>query len=463
MSKTAALSWQPDKSRLLPPFYKTLANLLEEAVRTGELPLGTKLPPQRELADYLQINFTTVTRAYNICKEKGLIQGTVGKGTFVALHATDSLTITKSNLPHGCIEMGLITSFEQCNELVSKVIQNVASQQYAEQLLDYNYPAGMPHQLQAACTWLSSLGISCQPDSVAITSGSQNALVITLAALFEPGDKIAVDFYTYSSFIELAKTFHIQLLPVSGDNEGMLAFELEQLCRQTKVNGLYIMPSMNNPTTIQTSISRKYELAAVIKRHNLIVIEDDIAAFIFRASAKYRPMPLFSLLPEQTVYICAMTKPLCSGLRIAYIAFGNKFRNEILNTIYTFNVKTSSFDAEIITQLITTGTADIIVSRKKSFAKKANAIFNSFFPLTPAPPTQSTFFRWLPINSVKTAADIENDLKQRGVRIYTSQRFLVGLTEQQKYLRLALPSPGSHQKLKTGLLHIREYLNEQQT
>ena len=78
------MSWKPDRSRLKRPVYLSLARKLEEDILTGELAPGTKLPPQRELADYLDINFTTVTRAYKLCEEKGLLYGKTGSGTFVA-------------------------------------------------------------------------------------------------------------------------------------------------------------------------------------------------------------------------------------------------------------------------------------------------------------------------------------------------------------------------------------------
>ena len=78
------LSWTPEKSKIKRPYYLTLANALEADIVSGKLASGTKLPPQRELADYLDLNFTTVTQAYNLCRERKLIYGVTGKGTFVS-------------------------------------------------------------------------------------------------------------------------------------------------------------------------------------------------------------------------------------------------------------------------------------------------------------------------------------------------------------------------------------------
>ena len=73
------LSWTPERSKLKRPYYLTLANALEADIISGKLAAGTKLPPQRELADFLDINFTTVTQAYNLCRERNLIYGITGK------------------------------------------------------------------------------------------------------------------------------------------------------------------------------------------------------------------------------------------------------------------------------------------------------------------------------------------------------------------------------------------------
>ena len=66
------MSWRPQKSRLEKPYYVSIAASLEADILSGKLPADTKLPPQRELADFLDLNLSTVTRAYKLCELKGL-------------------------------------------------------------------------------------------------------------------------------------------------------------------------------------------------------------------------------------------------------------------------------------------------------------------------------------------------------------------------------------------------------
>jgi len=251
-----SMSWKPNKELLKRPFYSSIAALLEHDIVNGFLAPGTKLPPQRELADFLDLNFTTITRAYKLCEVKGLIYAITGSGTFVAPNATRSITISTEEI-RNCIDLGLVASFEQTNSIVAETIQKVVDKKYLEQLLNYNDPTGLPHQKTAGLNWMKSFGINVDQDHIAIVSGSQNALAITLTALFKPGNRIATDVYTYSNFIELAKMLHIQLVPIQGDEFGMLPSELDKQCSQLDIHGIFLMPSCSNPTTIMIQIFEK--------------------------------------------------------------------------------------------------------------------------------------------------------------------------------------------------------------
>src|SRR4029078_654608 len=65
------------------PLYGHLVNLFETAIANGELPSGSRLPPERELAQRLPLSTTTVVRAYPKLESRGLLRGYVGRGTFV--------------------------------------------------------------------------------------------------------------------------------------------------------------------------------------------------------------------------------------------------------------------------------------------------------------------------------------------------------------------------------------------
>lgn len=450
------MSWRPDRRELDRPIYLSLARMLERDIARGLLPPGTKLPPQRELADFLDINFTTVTRAYKTCELKGLLHAVTGSGTFVSATAARSVTISRDRVPLECIDFGLVASFEQSNFMVAEATRRVIERSGLERLLNYDDPAGIPRQREIALRWMRSLGITASdPDQVAVVSGAQNALTITLLALFEPGSRIAVDEYTYSNFIELAKSLRIKLIPVAGDRLGMLPRELDACCRASELQGVFLMPSCCNPTAIFVPNDRRRALAAVIEAHGLIVIEDDIHAALLQGMTSEDGIPMRELLPEQTIYICSTTKSICSGLRVAFVVFPETMRERMLKAIYHVNVKTSSLDAEIVIETIDSGAARDIVAYKKSLAKSANDLFAEYFPQPDDPGHPLSFFRWLRLPEPVHASRFESDLLARGVRVFHSDRFLVGSGSRDDHLRIALSSTSSLEELRTGLEILR--------
>ncbi|PEJ59079.1 GntR family transcriptional regulator [Bacillus sp. AFS002410] len=453
------MSWKPDKQSLKRPYYHSIALLLEQDIINGFLAPGTKLPPQRELADYLDINFTTITRAYKICEVKGLIYAITGSGTFVAPNAARSITISTDKTAN-YIDLGFVASFEQTNNIVTEAIQKVVNKNYLDQLLNYNDPTGIPHQKAAALNWMEAFGIKAAQEHVAIVSGTQNALTLALASLFEPGNRIATDFYTFSNFIELAKMLHIQLIPIPGDQYGMMPDELEKQCSQLNIHGIFLMPSCSNPTTVMISDIRKHELASIIRKYRLILIEDDIHAFLTAGIIADYQQPMYNLVPEQSVYICGTSKSICSGLRVAYMVFGEALREKISHGIFNINVKTSSLDVEVITELILSGKAHEIVHQKKQLAETVNDLYSSYFPLnTSGHPL--CFYRWLPIHGHSNGISFEANLNKLGIRVFHSDRFLSGHDSSEKYVRIALSSTHSLDELDTGLKVLSQYLDNQ--
>lgn len=81
------ISWRPALDKSGRCLYQRLAAQLEADIQMGVLKLGTKLLPQRGLADFLDVDVNTVTKALKQCAMKGLLASTVGSGTFVAYDA----------------------------------------------------------------------------------------------------------------------------------------------------------------------------------------------------------------------------------------------------------------------------------------------------------------------------------------------------------------------------------------
>ncbi len=469
------MSWKPVRGELERPYYLSLARRLERDIVSGALPENTKLPPQRELADYLDLNLSTVTRAYKVCELKGLLYAATGRGTFVAPgisaqdtfagdSAQDLFAPPQNVLYRGgdpVIECGMIRPFYETNQIVLDVAREIMSRPEAVRLLEYGDPVGSDYQRGMAVRWLGHLGIPAECGRVLLAAGAQNALSVVLVSVFGAGDKIAVDSFTYTNFKKLANLLHIQLVAVEGDESGMLPDALESACMQSGVRGVYIMPTCQNPTGVFMPDKRRKELARIAESHDLTVIEDDIYSFLAAGAENGELSPgssFVSLLPERTIHICSISKAICAGLRVAFVVFPEKYKSRLTAGILNVNLKTVSLNAEIAARLIESGRAAEIAGRKLALAKKRNEIFYSFFD-TPYADRMARFFYWLPLPEHVTGVEFELAALEKGVHVLGSQRFAMQSGEMPAFVRVSVTSPDTEEDLQRALRVIKKLLS----
>lgn len=454
------MSWKPQKSKLEKPYYLSIAASLEEDILSGKLPENTKLPPQRELADFLDLNLSTITRAYKLCELKGLLYAVTGRGTFVSPGTSAQNTFLDKD--GGVIEMGMIKPFYESNQAVQNAAQLVLSREESIKLFEYSNPLGTKRQINAALKWLRRIGVNAGEENVLLSAGAQNALSVILISLFRAGDKIAVDNFTYTNFKGLANFLHIQLVAVPTDEYGMSPDVLLNICRNTEIKGIYLMPTCSNPTGIFMPQSRRLELAEIIRSFHLLLIEDDIYSFLTAYSHTASDVePLLSLVPEQTIHICSISKSLCAGLRVAFIAFPDRYRELLVAGMLGINLKTVSLNSEIIAELIESGEAENIVKQKILFARKRNQIFKSVFPSSQTD-TIERFFHWLQLPNHLTSEELELLALRKGIHVLGSHRFAMQNENKSFYVRVSIASPDTEDDLRKGLLILKRIFEEKQ-
>lgn len=447
------MSWKPRKADLQKPYYSSIAALLEKDVLRGALPENTKLPPQRELADFLDLNLSTITRAYKLCELKGLLYAVTGKGTFVAPGTSVRDTFLDKGSP--VIEMGMIKPFDECNRSVLNAAKKVSDNPDSIRLLEYGDPFGTKRQVRAARKWLRHFGIDAPKENILLCAGAQNALSVVLISLFKAGDKIAVDSFTYTNFKGLANFLHIRLIAIEGDEAGMSPGSLLQACRNTEIKGLYLMPTCSNPTSIFMPAARRQEIADIARRFHLLLIEDDIYSFLAPKGTR----SFLSILPEQTVHICSISKSLCAGLRVAFLAFAPKYRDALVAGMLNVNLKTVSLNGEIVAELIESGTAHDIVHQKLALAEKRNRILRSVLDV-PVQDDLVRFFYWLPLPAHLTSEETELLALQRGVHVLGSHRFAMTSVKKSSYVRVSVASPDTEGDLRKGLLILKNVFGD---
>ena len=442
------MSWAPSRATLGPgPVYLALAARLERDIASGALPPGTRLPPQRELADFLDVNFTTVTRAYDVCREKNLIYGVTGRGTFVAaLPGVDECADAAD-----AFDLGVVQAFPEIGaRTVVEAARRVLARDAAEGLFSYRDRDGLARHRAAGRHWLSRRGVDADGRNIAIFPGVQGALSTVLLAVFQVGDAVATDAFTYANFIDLARLARIRLVPVWGDADGMLPAALDDAARRRNLKGVFLMPNCANPTAVTMPAARRDGLADVMRRRGLLVLEDD---------ASLVPSPhrtLFARLPERTVYLSGSTRLVAPGLRSACVAFPSAMRERMLQGLHHLAIKASALDTEIMAELVLSGAAEEVLRQKARRAVEANRIFGQAFPALKGGDAR-TLFRTVPLpGTAGRGPEVERDLLSRGLRVCHSDRFHVGHGADAPFLRVSLSSSGSTVQLKRAFARLAQ-------
>lgn len=448
------MSWTPDKRELAFPIYRSLADLMEQDIKSGKLSANTKLPPQRELADYLDLNLSTITKAYKLCEMRGVIHAITGKGTFVTPYANvPTSTVEKSTVPR--IEMAIIQPFYESNSAIRDLTIEILQKPFSEQLFEYSHPLGDRGQILTAAKWLQRFGLEADEHNTMIASGAQNALATILSSLFEAGDRIAVDTYTYPNFISLANLLYLQLVPIENDEWGMCPERLESACALQKIKGVYMMPAGSNPTNIAFSDSRKAEIAAIIKKWNLIAIEDDNYASLMEKPY----VPVTRQAPEHCIYVSGLSKPVCPGLRIAYLYLPEQYMNAMEQGMFSQNLKISSLNMEIAAEIIRSGLAFKVIQKKRAAAVKRNEIYASYFSNSRI--CMESYYQWLELPAGCSGRLCEAELAHQGVSVFGAERFSVGNQVKANQIRVATCSAESDEQLRTGLKILRAFILQQ--
>jgi DNA-binding transcriptional MocR family regulator len=235
----------------------------------------------------------------------------------------------------------------------------------------------------------------------------------------------------------------------------MVPKSLSSVLKKQKIKGVFLMPNCANPTTITMPLERKKEIAEIARRNNVIIIEDD-ASLSAEASTSF-----FSLFPENTFYLTGNTRFISPGLRVAFVAYPNRFKEKFLNALHKLTIKGSALDAEIMSELILNGSAEKILLQKINRAKTMNKTFDAIFPNLARESEDMPFFRTIPLTcSNATGQEIEQTLLKKNIRICHSYRFAATRNPKTSFLRVSLSSVDSKTKLANALKTIKDFLND---
>ena len=440
------LDWRPDTLTPGKPRYLAIADAIASDIHDGRLSDGMRLPPQRKLAEALGIDFTTVSRAYAEAQARGHVESHVGRGTFVKGRVvTDRPDPSRAgeadlamNMPPENLSLDLTRRMQEGLGYVSANLVD---------LLRYQSPTGSERDRVAASSWLSMRGMVPALERVAVTPGAHATIAAILSLITRDGDTLLCEAITYPGFRNIAGRFRLNLVGLETDADGILPDALETAIRAHGPKALYLNPTLQNPTTRTIPESRRLEIAEVLNRHELTLIEDDAYGFI---PAK-APAPIALHAPELTWHIGGLAKCIGAGLRLAFtIAPTPRCAHHLTQAIRALSVMPSPLSMALTTQWIEDGTADSIRRFIRSESAARQAIAADVLQDLPYEGAENAFNIWLNLPKGVGRADVVARMARRPIGLMPSDAFTV-LGAPGEQLRVSLGGPTSREALRENL------------
>lgn len=416
--------WVPEIAESEGPRYLALASAISQAIESGELQPGAQLPPQRDLARKLNVTVGTVGRAYNIVKERQLLSGQVGRGTFVREAAMEEGML--SALPErqpGTIDFACFSlSVPGLVDAISNAMIGVGHRSSLLPLQKYAPASGfLPHRT-AGAAWVGRTGLRAVPEYTMVCNGTQQALMLALTALSKSGETVLSESLAYSGIKALGSILERKLEGVALDAHGLVPEDLEKRISETGARLVYMQPTCHNPTGATMPEARRRAVADILVRHGVYAIEDDGAIGALRD----RPLPLAHYAPENVIYINGLSKAVSPALRVSYLVCPPQIFQHMSSTLHALTLANPPLMAELATTLINEGAAETIAQRNLKALAKRHKMMSQCLGDVPHFGHPATFFIWVGLPAHWTSLEFYEAARHAGVSVVPADNFLIG-------------------------------------
>ncbi len=434
------------------PKYIAIADALGDAIQTGTIKPGTQLPTHRALANQLKVTVGTVTRAYTVARERGLISGEVGRGSFVR-----HLPPAEFSLSHQNATRAFAIDLRQNNpvqipEVEHRIMQAIMAEFASDpNLTQYTGVVWQPteiRQQQAGVKWIERLGWSPQQENVYVCSGVQPAICAVLAAVCSPGDTVLAPSLSYPGFRAIAHHFALSVHGLTMDDDGICPAALDEACQSRNCRLLYIAPTLQTPTGITMSESRRQEIAEVATKHNLCILEDDDSAFL----KKHPIPPIASFAPDRTFLVADTTRALSLGLRTTYVAAPTPYRDQMWPAMTSTMWMHSPILAEMTARIVESESANALIAARQSELAQRHALAQSIFQGKNIRTDPASHHMWLDLSSNAIRSEYFVALAaQQDIGITSAEWFAIPNTNVPEAVRICLGVAPHHEALRQGL------------
>ncbi|WP_363498563.1 PLP-dependent aminotransferase family protein [Burkholderia sp. LMU1-1-1.1] len=430
------------------PRFLQIADALQAAVVDGSLKPGDRLPTQRQLAARLEVDLTTVTRAYDEARRRNLLEGRGARGTYVAASKVELTSILDLSMNTPPPPDGV-----DFDDMLKQGLSQVLMRADSELLMTYHLAGGSDSDRKAGAKWLEPMFGHLDTRQVVVCPGAQAAIAALILALTEPGDVILAETVSYPGLRAAAAQFGRHIIAVEADQHGMVPGMLEEACRQHKPGLVYLNPTLQNPTAITMPERRRKELAGIAKRCDVRIVEDD--PYWLLADAP--PPPIATFAPERVYYISTLSKCLTPGLRVAFMLVRDPHERErFLVALRSFALMVAPLTAALATQWILDGSADGLVEGVRKEARLRHRMARDILAGRYGGAGDGLHV-WLELPAYWNSSQLARAADSEGIAVTPAEAFAIGSVSVNA-IRISLGNIKDRGRLQAGLQRLSHLL-----
>lgn len=430
------------------PIYKQVFEQIAARIRSGELARGERLPATRELAGLLGLNRTTVSAAYALLEEHGLIAGQVGRGSFVrgasgradaGVNWTALLPAVGPGASFGRDEFGFVMS-RPSSELFPlddfrATCAAVLGRKDLAEILQLGSPSGFEPLRRRLLDEARAQGLAAPGDDLLVTNGCQQALDLLGRVLVRPGDAVAVEDPIYPGLKNLLAGMGARLSGIAVGPHGVEIAEAERALRD-KPRFLVVTSNFQNPTGATLPLEARAALLDCAHAAGVPIVENDAYGDL-RYSGE--PLPSLKQLDRRggTVLLRSFSKASFPGLRVGWALGPKPVIDRLRQAKESADLHTDQLSQAVLLEFLESGRLDAHRARvRRAGAERLAATLAGCREFLP-PGTQFTVPEggmniWVRLPAPLDAADLLPRARQEGVP------FLPG-----RYFAVSRPDPGT--------------------
>ena len=354
------------------PAYRGLAEGLRVLITDGRVPVGVRLPSERELTDALEVSRTTVTRAYAQLRDHGFLVSRQGSGSVASLpasrgHRGDHL-LPPGDLPEDKIDLtcaapvpgpGVLGAYERA---VGELPAYLAGTGY--------YPSGLPTLREAVADSYVARGLPTSPEQVMVVPGALAGVAIAARALLGPGDRAVTESPTYPNAIATLTHSGARIVGVDVPRDEADTDPLVTTLRQVVPRVAYLIPDFHNPTgALMLDPARAQVARALTRTRTTAIIDESMVALPL--DGQQLPAPFASYAPD-AVSVGSLSKPFWGGLRIGWIRVPAERMDAFFRARLTLDLGAPLLEQLVATDLLRDG-QDLLVHRREQLRASRDA------------------------------------------------------------------------------------------